>query len=91
MENVNYLNLTPETIKKYNVKEVGKEKVAGKDCIKYTAEIEQMGQKVQVNASVWNGYAMKSTIDMGGFSISTEVIEFNEGAVDEKLFEIPKF
>lgn len=90
-DNINYLNLTPEVIKKYNVKEVGKEKVAGKDCIKYTAEIEQMGQKAQVSVSVWNGYAMKSNIDMGGFGISTEVVEFKEGPVDAKLFEIPKF
>ena len=70
---------------------MGKEKVAGKDCIKYTAEIEQMGQKAQVSVSVWNGYAMKSNIDMGGFGISTEVVEFKEGPVDAKLFEIPKF
>ena len=90
-DNINYLNLTREVIKKYNVKEVGKEKVAGKDCIKYTAEIEQMGQKAQVSVSVWNGYAMKSNIDMGGFGISTEVVEFKEGPVDAKLFEIPKF
>ena len=90
-DNINYLNLTPEVIKKYNVKEVGKETVAGKECIKYTAEIEQMGQKAQVEVSVWNGYAMKSKIDMGGFGISTEVKEFKEGPVDAKLFEIPKF
>ena len=90
-ESVNYLNLTPEVIKKYNVKEVGKETIAGKECIKYTAEIEQMGQKAKVEVSVWQGYAMKSKIDMGGFGISTQVKEIKEGPVDAKLFEIPKF
>ena len=90
-ESVNYLNLTPEVIAKYKVKEVGKETVAGKECIKYTAEISQMGQTAKAEVSVWQGYAMKSKIDMGGFGISTEVKEFKEGPVDAKLFEVPKF
>lgn len=90
-ESVNYLNLTPEIIKKYNVKEVGKETVAGKECTKYTAEISQMGQTVKAEVSVWQGYAFKSKIDMGGFGVSTEVKEFKEGPVDAKLFDIPKF
>jgi hypothetical protein len=90
-DNINYLNLTPEIIKKYNVKEVGKETVAGKECIKYTAEIEQMGQKAKVEVSVWQGIAMKNTVDMGEFSITQTVKEVKEGPVDAKLFEIPKF
>lgn len=90
-ESVNYLNLTPEIIAKYKVKTVGKETVAGKECTKYTAEISQMGQTAKAEVSVWNGYAMKSVIDMGGFKISTEVVEFKEGPVDAKLFEVPKF
>ena len=90
-ESVNYLDLTPEVIAKYKVKEVGKETVAGKECTKYTAEIEQMGQKAKVEVSVWQGYAMKSKVDMGGFGITTEVKEFKEGPVDAQLFEVPKF
>ena len=90
-ESINYLNLTPEVIKKYNVKEVGKETVAGKECTKYTAEIEQMGMKAKAEVSIWKGYAMKSKVDMGGFAISSEVKEIKEGPVDAKLFDIPKF
>ena len=90
-ESVNYLDLTPEVIAKYKVKEVGKETVAGKECTKYTAEISQMGQTAKVEVSVWKGYAFKSKVDMGGFGITTEVKEFNEGPVDANLFEVPKF
>jgi hypothetical protein len=34
---------------------------------------------------------MKTTIDAGGFTISTKVTEVNEGPVDAALFEVPKF
>ena len=90
-ESINYLNLTPEVIKKNNVKEVGKETVAGKECIKYTAEIEQMGQKAKVEVSVWQGITMKSKVDMGEFAMIQTVKEVKECPVDAKLFDIPKF
>ena len=69
-ESINYLNLTDEMIKKFKVKETGKETVSGKDCTIYTAEISQMGQTAKATVSVWNGFPMKSTIDMGGFAMT---------------------
>ena len=90
-ESVNYLNLTDEVIAKNKIKETGKETVAGKECTVYTAEISQMGQTAKATVSVWNGIAMKSTIDMGGFAITQKVVEVKEGPVDASLFEVPKF
>ena len=90
-QSINYLNLTEEAIAKNKIKEIGKETVAGKECTIYTAEISQMGQTAKATVSVWNGIAMKSTIDMGGFAISQKVVEVKECPVDASLFEVPKF
>jgi len=81
-ESVNYLNLTDDVIEKYKIKEIGKDVVAGKDCIKYSMEVSQMGQTAKLTVSVWNGYAMV---------ITAVVTEFKEGEVDPSLFEIPTF
>ena len=90
-ESVNYLNLTPEAIKKYKVQEVGKETLDGKECTKYTMEISQMGQTAKTTVWVWQGFAMKNVIDAGGFAISQKIVEVTEGPVDAALFEVPKF
>ena len=90
-ESVNYLNLTDEVIAKNKIKEVGKETVAGKECTNYTLEMSQMGQTAKATVSVWNGIVMKTSIDMGGFAMTTKVTEVTEGPVDAALFEVPKF
>ena len=90
-QSINYLNLTDEVIAKNKIKETGKETVAGKECTVYTAEISQMGQTAKATVSVWNGIAMKSVIDAGGFGITQKVVEVTEGPVDAALFEVPKF
>ena len=90
-QSINYLNLTDEVIAKNKIKETGKETVAGKECTVYTLEMNQMGQTAKATVCVWQGFAMKTTIDAGGFTISTKVVEVKEGPVDAALFEIPKF
>ena len=90
-ESINYLNLTDEVIAKNKIKETGKETVSGKECTVYTAEISQMGQTAKATVSVWNGFAMKSVIDAGGFAISQKIVEVTEGPVDAALFEVPTF
>lgn len=90
-QTINYLNLTDEVIAKNKIKETGKETVSGKECTVYTLEMNQMGQTAKATVCVWNGFTMKTTIDAGGFTISTKVTEVNEGPVDAALFEVPKF
>ena len=90
-QSINYLDLTEDVIAKNKIKEVGKETVAGKECTQYSLEMSQMGQTAKATVSVWNGFAMKTSIDAGGFAITTKVTEINEGPVDAALFEVPKF
>ena len=90
-QQINYLALTDEVIAKYKIKEIGKETIAGKECTIYTAEMSQMGQTVKTTVSIWNGIAMKTVADMGGFGISQKVSEIKEGPVDAAVFEVPQY
>ena len=90
-QTINYLNLTDEVIAKNKIKETGKETVAGKECTVYSLEMNQMGQTAKATVCVWKGFTMKTTIDMGGMTISTKVAEIKEGPVDAAVFEVPKF
>lgn len=91
-ESINYLNLTPEIIEKYNIQELGREKVLGKDCVKYFSETAQLGQKSSVIVWVWHGIPLKSITSSNGLEITMEVLEtqFNV-EIDQKVFEIPSF
>lgn len=90
-ESINYLNITDEVMEKYNLKVIGKETVAGKECIKYSMEMSQMGQTSKAIVSVWNGYPMKMVSTSGGIDITVTVKELIEEPVDASLFEIPTF
>ena len=90
-QTINYLNLTDEVIAKNKIKETGKETVAGKECTVYTLEMNQMGQTAKATVCVWQGFTMKTTIDAGGFTMTTKVTEIKEGPVEAALFEVPKF
>ena len=89
---INFLDLSEATISKYKIKRIGSETVAGKDCVKYTAEITQMGQTVKATYSVWRGICMKSVVDTeAGLTATSRVISVVEGKVDPSLFIVPTF
>ena len=90
-ESVNYLNLTDEVISKYKIQEVGNETVAGKDCVKYTMEVSQMGQTLKLTVSVWNGIPMKTVTNANGTDVTATVTEVTEEDVDASMFEVPTF
>lgn len=90
-ESINYLDLTDEIIAQYKIQEVGKETVAGKDCVKYTMEVSQMGQTLKLTVSVWNGIPMKTVTNANGTEMTATVTEVTEGDVDASLFEVPSF
>ena len=90
-ESVNYLDLTDEIIAKYKIQEVGKETVAGKDCVKYTMEVSQIGQTIKLTVSVWNGIPMKTVTNANGTEMTATVTEVTEEEVDASLFEVPSF
>lgn len=89
---INYLALDDETIAQYKIKEIGKETVAEKECIKYSEQISQMGQTFDATVCVWKGVPMKSVIKAGGMEIVTEVTEITENAfILPQTFEVPTF
>jgi hypothetical protein len=89
---VNYLQLTPEVREKYKIREDGEEEIAGKKCRKYSLEIMQMGQTMQVTAWVWKGLVLKSESAGNGmvFAIETATeVQENVTAPADK-FVIPE-
>ncbi|MBO5595189.1 MAG: DUF4412 domain-containing protein [Bacteroidales bacterium] len=90
-ESINYLDLTDEVIAKYKIKEIGHETVAGKECVKYTMEVSQMGQTAHLTVSVWQGIPMKTVTSVSGTDVATTVTDIAEEAVDASMFTVPSF
>lgn len=90
-ESVNYLDLTDEVIAKYQIKEVGSDTVTGKECIKYTMEVSQMGQTAHITVSVWQGIPMKTVTSVSGTDVAATITEIVEEPVDASLFTVPSF
>lgn len=90
-ETINYLHLTPEIIKEYNIQELGSEKVLGKDCVKYSAETLQSGQKSSVIIWVWEGLPLKTITTSNGIEISVAVSELHINMpIDQNVFAVPE-
>ena len=75
---INYLQLTPEVREKYNIKETGEEEIAGKVCKKYSLDVVQMGQSVEIKAWVWKGVVLKSETAGNGMIIIEKATEIQE-------------
>lgn len=90
-ESINYLNLDEASIAKYKIKEIGTDTVAGKECVKYSLEVTQMGQTAKLTVSVWNGFPMKSVTSTMGIELVSTITEIKECEVDPSKFEIPSF
>ena len=90
-QNVNFLNLTDEIKTKYNIKEVGAERLLGKDCKKYELTVTAQGQTAKVTAWIWQGLSLKSSMSVMGNTITDEVTEILEGAeIAKEKFELPE-
>ena len=87
---VNFLNLTDDVKKKYQIQANGMQQVAGKNCNRYEMSFTTQGQNVKGTVWVWQGIPLKSTINAGGNQVEEEATEIQEGAViaNEK-FELP--
>ena len=92
IEQPNFNDLTDEAIKKFNIKEVGKENYLDKDCTIYTMENEAQGMKAQIKVWVYKGLGIKQETEISGMKIVAKAIDFNEGAaVLPQIFDVPKF
>ena len=88
----NFTDLTDEAVKKYNIKEVGKEKYLDKDCTVYTMENETQGMKAKIKVWVFKGLGLKQETEISGMKITAKATEFDEGAVIlPQVFDVPKF
>lgn len=90
-ESINYLDLNEDIIAKYKITEVGTDTVSGKECIKYSLEVTEMGQTAKLTVSVWQGFPMKTVTSVGGIDLTVTITEITECEVDPSLFEIPTF
>ena len=88
---INYLQLTPDVIKKYKIQELGTGTVAGRQCTRYSEKMKLMLRTSDVEVWVWKGIALKSVTKSGGkkteSQTATEVQE--NTTIDPKVFEIP--
>ena len=88
----NFSKLTDEDIKKYNIKEVGKDTFLDKECVVYTMENEAQGMKANIKVWTYKGLGLKQETDISGMKITATATEFTEDAtVLPQVFDIPKF
>ena len=90
-EYINYLNLDESTVAKYKIREIGMDTITGKECVKYSMEVSQMGQTAKLTVSVWQGFPMKTITNAMGIEMSATITEIKECEVDPSVFEIPSF
>lgn len=89
-ETVNFSNLDEKTIKKYKVKELGKETVAGKECTKYEVTVFMMGQPQKQTVWVYKGITLKSasSSDFGDMVQTATKIQENV-EIPASMFVLP--
>jgi len=89
---INYLQLTPEIKDKYKIKDTGEEDIIGKSCRKYSLEMTQMGQTLQIKTWIWKGIVLKSETSGNGMVFATETAtEILENiSVPEEKFKAPE-
>jgi len=88
---VNYLNLTDDVKKKYQIEEKGNEQILGKDCTCYEMTLVVQGQSIKATVWVWKGLALKSSMNVAGMTVVEEATEIQEGAaIPKEKFELPE-
>ena len=90
-QRINFSNLDEKTIKKYKVKELGTETIAGKECKKYSVTVFMMGQPQKQTVWVYKGITLKTAIstDYGEMGMAaTSLVEDVE--IPAETFEVPE-
>ena len=89
-ETVNFSNLDEKAIKKYKVKELGTETVAGKECKKYEVTLFMMGQPQKQTVWVYKGITLKSSSksDFGDMNQTATKIQENV-EIPASMFTLP--
>ena len=89
-ETVNFSNLDEKAIKKYKVKELGTETVAGKECKKYEVTLFMMGQPRKQTVWVYKGITLKSSSssDFGDMTQTATKIQ-EDVEIPASMFTLP--
>jgi hypothetical protein len=88
-ENMDFLNMGEDMVKKMNFKQLGKEKIIGKECDKHSIDYKEMSMKGTY--WIWNGIALKSDITTMGMKVLMEAVKIDENpSIDASKFEVPK-
>lgn len=89
---INFLNLTDDVKKKYNIKRVGEEEVCGKPCNKYSMSYKVKGLKTRDIVWVWKGITLKRRVI--SFVQDREVVATDiqvEVPIDSSVFVVPDY
>ena len=86
---INWNNLTDQVKKDNNIKELGKETIAGKECTKYSMTMDMMGNSMEQTIWIYKGITLKTSMqsEMGEFGQSCK--KFEEKAVEASMFALP--
>lgn len=86
---INWNKLTDEVKKANNIKELGKETIAGKECTKYTMTVDMMGNQSEQTVWIYKGIQLKNEMssDFGTFGATCK--KFEEKDVPASMFEVP--
>ena len=90
-ETVNFSNLDEKAIKKYKVKELGTETVAGKECKKYEVTLFMMGQPQKQTVWVYKGITLKSSSSSDfGEMVQTATKIQEDVEIPASMFTLPE-
>jgi len=86
---INWNKLTDEVKKQNNIKELGKETIAGKECTKYSMTTEGFQGPQEQTVWIYKGIQLKNEMssDFGTFGATCK--KFEEKDVPASMFEVP--
>jgi hypothetical protein len=81
-----YSKMDTKVMKDYNIKDLGKETIAGRVCQKYSIGTGSM----PLTTWIWNNIMIKTVTKMGQGEMVIEATQIEEGPVDDSIFLIPE-
>lgn len=87
---INWNKLTDQVKKENNIKELGKETVAGKECTKYSMTMDMMGNQMTQNIWIYKGVTLKTAMDSEMGSFGQTATKFQENVeIKPEMFTVP--
>ena len=86
---INWNKLTDEVKKANNIKELGKETIAGKECTKYSMTTEGFQGPQEQTVWIYKGIQLKNEMSSDFGTIGATCKKFEEKDVPASMFEVP--